>query len=178
VDAAHLWVCRLNAAHAVDTLYAEQTAASRRALRAIAGFEALKGLVALAASLGLLSLLHHDLHHLALSLIGHLGLDPGAPFPALLLRDVDKLLAADRGSLLLAAGAYVTLRWAEAYGLWKQRRWGEWLGALSGALYLPFELRHMLHRPTLATALVIAANLAVVGFLAWLLWRQRGAPAA
>ncbi len=150
-----------------------QSDASRRTLRVIAGFEAVKGFIALAAGLGLLSLLHHDLHHLALSLIGHLRLDPDALYPAMFLRDVDKLLAADRGPLLLAACAYVTVRFSEAYGLWHQRPWGEWLGALSGALYLPFELRHMILRPTLATASVIAANLAVVAFLAWLLWRQR-----
>lgn len=161
--------------HATDAV---QSAASRRTLRIIAGFEALKGLIALAAGLGLLSLLHHDLHHLALSLIGHLGLEPGAQYPALILRDVDKLLAADLGPLLLAACGYVTVRFFEAYGLWQQRSWGEWLGALSGALYLPFELRHMMLRPTFATAAVIAANLAVVGFLAWLLWRQRSARVA
>lgn len=49
----------------------------RRALRAIVGFEALKGVVALTACLGFLSLLHHDLHPVAASLIGHVGLDPG-----------------------------------------------------------------------------------------------------
>lgn len=158
--------------HANDSM---QSAASRQALRVIAGFEAFKGLLALAAGLGLLSLLHHDLHHLALSLIGHLGLDPGAPYPALILRDVDKLLTADLAPLLFVAGGYVTVRFFEAYGLWHQRTWGEWLGALSGALYLPFELRHMILQPTFATAAVIATNLAVVGFLAWLLWRQRRA---
>ena len=49
---------------------------------------------------------------------------------------------------------------------------GEWLGALSGALYLPFEMRHTVHRPTLATAVVSAANVAVC-FLSWQLWRRR-----
>ena len=161
--------------HATDPA---QSAANRRMLRVIAAFEAFKGLIALAASLGLLSLLHHDLHHLALSLIGHLGLDPGAQYPAMILHDVDKLLGADLGPLLLAACGYVMVRFFEAYGLWHQRTWGEWLGALSGALYLPFELRHMILRPTFATAAVIAANLAVVAFLAWLLWRQRSARVA
>ena len=61
----------------------------------------------------------------------------------------------------------------EAYGLWKGYAWGEWLGALSGALYVPFEMRHMVHQPTLATAVVMAANVAVVGFLSWQLWRRR-----
>jgi uncharacterized membrane protein (DUF2068 family) len=152
--------------------------ARRRALRAIAGFEAVKGIVALAASLGFLSLLHHDLHQIAASLIGHVGLDPGAHYPSIILHDVDQLLDVDRRSLMLAAGAYVLVRLSEAYGLWNQRLWGQWLGALSGALYVPFELQHLIHRPTVATASVMIVNLAVVGFLAWQLWQRRRASSA
>jgi uncharacterized membrane protein (DUF2068 family) len=147
--------------------------ATGRALRAIASFEALKGGVALAAGLGLLSLLHQDLHRIAVSLIGHVGLDPGAHYPAMVLREVDQLRDARLSSLLLAVGAYALVRLTEAYGLWHGRSWGEWLGALSGALYVPFEVRHLMHRPTALAAAVLAVNLAVVGFLAWQLWRQR-----
>lgn len=67
----------------------------------------------------------------------------------------------------------MTVRFLEAYGLWTQRPWGEWLGALSGALYVPFELRHFLHSPGWATAAVMTANVVVVSFLGWQLWRRR-----
>lgn len=146
--------------------------ASRRALRTIAGFEAFKGLVALAASMGFLSLLHRDLHHIATSLIGQIGLDPGGHYPAIILNDIGRLRGADVRSLLLAAAAYVLLRFLEAYGLWHERAWGEWLGALSGALYIPFELQHLIHKPTLAAAAAMTVNVVVVGYLAWRL-RQR-----
>jgi uncharacterized membrane protein (DUF2068 family) len=155
---------------------ASSASARTRALRAIATFEAVKGVVALAASLGFLSLLHRDLHQIAASLIGHIGLSPGARYPALVLRDVDQLVDADLRPLMLAASAYVLVRFLEAYGLWHERHWGEWLGAASAAMYVPFEVWHLIHRPTLATAVVIALNLAVVGFLGWQLWsRRRGA---
>lgn len=147
--------------------------ASRRAVRAIASFEAIKGVVALAACLGLLSLLHHDLHRIATSLIGHIGLDPGDRYPAMVLDHVDQLLGARLRPLLLAAAAYIGVRFVEAYGLWHERSWAEWLGALSGALYIPFEARHLIHEPTLATAVVITVNLVVVGFLAWRLRQRR-----
>ena len=164
-----------DAEHNASTLAAAIThgAPKRRALRAIAGFEALKGLLALAAGLGLLGLLHRDLHHMALVLISHVGMDPGGRYPALLLHAADVLGDANLRSLLLVAVLYVAVRWAEAWGLWNGHRWGEWLGALSGALYVPFELRHLLHKPGLSAALVLALNLAVVGFLAWQLWRER-----
>lgn len=154
-----------------------QPAVPSPALRAIAGFEALKGVVALAAVLGFLSLLHQDLHHIAASLIGHVGLDPGARYPAIILKDIDQLLSANRRTLLLTVAAYVFVRLLEAYGLWNERRWGEWLGALSGALYVPFEIRHLIHSPSIATAAVVVINMAVVGYLAWQL-RQRGGPSA
>jgi uncharacterized membrane protein (DUF2068 family) len=148
-------------------------ALQRRTLRAIAAVEAIKGCVAIAASLGLLSLVHHDLHHLAVLLIGHIGLDPGAHYPALILQDLDSLAHVRLTSLLGLAALYATVRFAEAVGLWHERPWGEWLGALSGALYVPFELRHWLHAPTPLGAAVIAVNLAVVGFLGWQLRRRR-----
>jgi uncharacterized membrane protein (DUF2068 family) len=75
--------------------------------------------------------------------------------------------------LVLLAMAYVVLRFFEAYGLWYQRTWGQWLGALSGALYIPFEVWHMMRGPTLAGIVVFVSNLLVVGYLAFLVWRER-----
>jgi uncharacterized membrane protein (DUF2068 family) len=146
--------------------------AAQRALRTIAGFEAFKGLLAVAAGFGLLSALHGDLRAMAVSLIGHVGLNPGDRYPAMLLHDMDPLLHTSVGSLLLATCGYAVVRFSEAYGLWRNRIWGEWLGALSGALYLPFELWHLVHNPNVRSLLVIAANLLVVGFLGWQLWRS------
>ncbi|WP_108016595.1 DUF2127 domain-containing protein [Acidovorax sp. CF316] len=145
----------------------------RQALRAIAAFEALKGFAALAASLGFVGLLPHDLHHIVASLIGHIGLAPGDRYPAMVLTDIDHLMGTNLKPLLLAAAAYVLVRFAEAYGLWQDRWWGEWLGALSGALYIPFELWHFAHRPSVASAAVALANMAIVGFLGQQLWRRR-----
>ncbi len=152
-----------------------QAATRRRALRAIAAFETLKGVTALTAGVGLLGLLHHDLHRLAAALIGHIGLDPGSHYPALFLRDVDVLRDANLRSLMLACAGYVLARGLEAYGLWNDRVWGPWLGALSGLLYVPFELRHVVLRPSVFGALVVAINLAIVAFLARQVWRDRRA---
>jgi len=159
--------------HAVHGFH---TLAQRRALRTIALFEAIKGAVALAASLGLLSLLHRDLHQLAEVLISHFGLQPGGRYPSLILHEADVLQNASLRSLVLLAAGYVVLRFAEAYGLWTGRIWAQWLGALSGALYVPFELWHFLYRPGVAGAAVLAINLLVIGFLALQLWRERSQP--
>lgn len=147
--------------------------AARRTLRAIAVYEAVKGFAALAAMLGLVDLAHHDVRRLAIELIGRFKLDPLAHYPSLLLHYADVLSTAQLMPVFLLGTGYVVLRMAEAYGLWFGRTWGEELGAISGALYIPFEGRHLWERPSVVTALVLAGNAFLVGFLVWVLWRRR-----
>ncbi len=134
-------------------------------------------MLAAAAAVGVLGWLHQDLHHIVAALIGHIGLQPGDRYPALLLSSMDELLGADRRLLMLGASAYVLVRCVEAYGLWMARSWGVWLGAVSGALYVPFELWHLMHQPTAWSVLVVLGNLALVGFLVRQLRRRALAPA-
>ncbi|HSQ05589.1 MAG TPA: DUF2127 domain-containing protein [Burkholderiales bacterium] len=142
-------------------------------LRAIALFEAIKGVSALAALIGVLDLMHHDVRHLAIELIGHFGLNPDARYPSILLHYADLLPHANVQSLVILALAYITARLLESYGLWNDRAWGEWLGALSGGIYVPFEVVHLMHRPSVITEVVLAANVFVVSFLLNRLWRRR-----
>ena len=145
--------------------------ARRHALHAIALFEAIKGLAALAASIGLLELLHHDVHHLALALLWRFHLDPLTHYPEL-LHYADLLTGVNLRTMAPVAAAYISVRLLEAYGLWKEKIWGEWLAALSGALYIPFEVAHLMHSTTLVNAGVLLANVLMVGFLGFQLWRR------
>lgn len=147
--------------------------ARRRTLRAIAIFEAVKGIAALALMVGVLDLIHHDIRHLAMELIGHFGLNSDAHYPAILLQYATMLSDINPASLVLLGVVYITVRLSEAYGLWNDRAWAEWLAALSGALYIPFELHHLLYRPALINAAVLASNAFVVGFMTYQLWRRR-----
>jgi uncharacterized membrane protein (DUF2068 family) len=147
--------------------------ARRRALHAIAMFEAFKGFAALAAALGFLGLLHRDIHQLALALLWRFHLPPDQRLPTLLLHYADLLSAINLRTLAPVAVAYITLRFCEAWGLWKEKSWAEWLGTLSGALYIPLELGHLLHRTTLINAAVLLANILMVGFLGFQLWNRR-----
>ncbi|MGI4847535.1 MAG: DUF2127 domain-containing protein [Janthinobacterium lividum] len=147
--------------------------ARRRTLRLIAAFEAFKGLAVFAASIGLLGLLHHDGRRLARELIAHLGMEPTAHYPAILLHFADLIENANLRNLVVLACGYVVVRLVEAVGLWRNAAWAEWLGALSGALYIPFEIRHLLHKPSLAAAAVFVSNIVVIAFLGYQLWRRR-----
>ena len=145
-------------------------------LRAIALFEAAKGLAAITASIGLLSLVHHDVRALAFALIGHFHLDPQAHYPQVLLDFAAALANTNLRQAVLLAWAHAALRFAEAYGLWQDRAWAEWLAALSGGVYLPLELSHLVQHTTAINALVLAGNLLVVAYMALRLWRRRSAP--
>jgi uncharacterized membrane protein (DUF2068 family) len=159
---------------ALSAVNKEHPDARRRALHAIALFEAVKGFAALFASIGLLSLLQQDsdIRGLALALLWHFHLDPSTRYPELLLHYADLLSAINLRTMAPVAVAYIVIRLAEAYGLWKEKGWAEWLGALSGALYIPLEIAHLVHRPTLTNAGVLLANILVVAFLGFQLWKR------
>lgn len=145
---------------------------SRRTLRAIAVFEATKGVAALAMLAGVIDLMHHDIRHLALELIGHFGWSPNYHYSEIILHYADMLPGANMQQLALLASAYASIRLLEAYGLWNDQAWSEWLGALSGGIYIPIELSHFLHRPSAINVAVLAGNIFLVGFLVHRL-RQR-----
>ncbi|WP_370681939.1 DUF2127 domain-containing protein [Comamonas sp. GB3 AK4-5] len=151
------------------------TAALRQAVRSVAIFEALKGLLAICAMFGLLRLLHHDLHHLALEWVDHLGLSSHPGFAALLLQSADRLNTTPVHTLVLLGSAYTAARWLEAWGLWRDKAWGEWLGVLSCGLYLPLEIAHLLHKPSWQAGLVLLVNLCLIAVLALRLRQRRRA---
>ena len=144
-----------------------------KALHAIALFEGVKGIAAITASFGLLSLAHHDVRAMAYALIGHFHLDPDAHYPRILLNDATLLANANLRQAVLLAWAYASIRLTEGSGLWKDRAWAEWLAAVSGAVYLPLELSHLVAHTTFTNGMVLAGNIAVVAYMVVRLWRRR-----
>ncbi len=146
---------------------------SRRALRLVALMEAVKGFIVFGAGFGMLALLHRDVRHIAESLVTHLHIDPDRHFAGIFLNAAAHVTDARLWGLAALALAYSALRWAEAWGLWFQRRWGEWLGAASGAIYAPVEVYELLDKPSAIKAGTLALNLIVIAYLLWSLWRER-----
>ena len=79
----------------------------------------------------------------------------------------------DLWAVAVGALAYSTLRFFEAYGLWRERAWAEWLALISGAIYLPFEIFELARRPDWVRLLIFLVNLAVVLYMAFLRWQAR-----
>lgn len=148
-------------------------AAGRGAVRAVAVLEAAKGLVVLLAGLGLLALVHRDVQEFAERLVAHAHLNPASRYPRIFLDFAGKVT--DTRLMLLAAGAlgYSLVRFAEAYGLWRERAWAEWLAAGAGAIYLPFEVLEFLERRSWPGAAVFAVNLLIVAIMLHAISRRR-----
>ena len=67
--------------------------------------------------------------------------------------------------LILTAAAYCIVEGIEAFGLWKERRWAEYLTALATAGLLPLEVHELIERITVFRVLALGVNVAI---LVWL----------
>lgn len=144
-------------------------AGNRRGLKTVAALEGIKGLLVLLAGFGAFALIHRDAQALAESLVRHSHLNPAHHIPRVFLEAAAHLTDARLWMLSAGALAYAGVRLAESWGLWHARAWAEWLGALSGAIYIPFEVISLLARPTALKISALLVNVAVVSFLAILI---------
>ncbi|HUJ00006.1 MAG TPA: DUF2127 domain-containing protein [Usitatibacter sp.] len=135
--------------------------------------EATKGAVVVLAGFGVLSLIHRDAQHVADVIVHHLHLNPAKHYPRIFLHLAEHLTDARLWLLVAGASAYSAVRFVEAYGLWRQRWWAEGFAALSGAIYMPFEIWRLAHGGTLVPAIALAINAAVVAFMVYALLSRR-----
>ena len=146
---------------------------AHKALRPIAIFEAFKGAIVLIAGFGLLSFLGRDNEEFAQQIIRHLQLNPAKHYPQIFITAMSRLNDSHLMAIAGFAALYAIIRFAEAYGLWYERRWAEWLAALSGGVYIPIEIYELMHRVTWLRAGALIINLIVVAYMVWLLTESR-----
>jgi len=146
---------------------------SPRGEQLVAVFEALKGLLVLLVGFGLLSVVNQDLAQVAEELVGHFHLNPASHYPRIFLELALRASDLRLWVLALFAFAYASLRMAEAYGLWRGRRWAEWLAVASGALYVPIEIYELFSCLSWIKAATLTANLVIVAYMTCVLWRSR-----
>ena len=144
-----------------------------RALRTIALFEAVKGLLALAAGGGIISLRHTDLNAATVTFLLRHGLDPEQHYARMFIESVARATNHDVGLIATLAFTYALIRLVEGYGLWQGKHWAEWFAVISAGIYLPLEFQHLFRHATLLTAAVIVLNIVLILYLARLLNRQR-----
>ena len=127
----------------------------------------------LVVGFGLLSFLGQDTALFAERLVSRLHLNAAHHYPRVFIHAMADLTNTRLWLIAGFSAIYAAVRFAEAYGLWHERRWAEWLAALSGAVYIPIELYELAERITWLRFAALAINVAIVSYMVWLLTESR-----
>ena len=143
-------------------------------LRTVSLVEIFKGFAALLIAYLVSHAIRHDydFEDLAERILERLHISIDHSWTQHILNWADKLSDMHPATILAIAAAYATLRFAEGYGLWKQRAWAEWLAIISGALYIPLEVQRLIHHPTAIHWTILLVNLLVVLYIGWVRWDE------
>lgn len=138
---------------------------SVKGIRAIAVFEIVKGFLGLAVGIALTFLLHRDLEATAERLLDVLHIDASGHFAQMFVEKASRINESNIFIFIILAFLYTVIRLAEGYGLWLLKPWAEWLAIISGAIYLPFEIYEIFHKPSLVKFAVLLGNILIVIYL-------------
>jgi hypothetical protein len=112
-----------------------------------------------------------DLHDLFYAIVGAIHGVTGGPTTETgggFVHQIDDLLSFPPGRLHLigvALAAYAVLAAVEAVGLWRQRRWAEYLTLIATSALLPLEVYELVRGITALKVVALVVNLAVVVYL-------------
>jgi uncharacterized membrane protein (DUF2068 family) len=143
--------------------------AQKSLLRAVATLEFVKGIFVLLIGICAILLVRKDAWVMAESLLALLHINTDRHVAQVFLDFADNLTDTRLWAAARLAFVYSALRFAEGYGLWKERTWAEWIAFLSGTLLFPLEIRELLRGITVVRSLLFAVNIGVVSYMFFLL---------
>ena len=114
---------------------------------------------------GIFSMRHKDIWGVTESFLEIFHVNPYHHYVGVFINLVYRLSDMHLWKIALMAAIYVTLRFVEAYGLWRIRPWAEWLAIASGSIYVPFEVEDLLRRPDYVRFLIIVINVGIVLYM-------------
>ena len=143
-------------------------------LRTVAVFEALKGVLALASAYVLIVMIQRDVdfEDAAEHILFSLHINPSHHWTQEFLHAANKISDLNFAMIAAIAITYAALRFAEGYGLWRQRAWAEWLAIVSGCAYIPFEIYKVIRRPNQLHWAILGINILVVLYICWVRWDE------
>src|SRR5579864_3160021 len=104
----------------------------QRVLQTVAVFEFLKGVFVVLMGICALLLVHRDAWLIAESLLALLHISTDRHSAQIFLDFADNVTDSRLWAAAQLAFVYTALRFVEAYGLWHQRTWAEWVAFGSG----------------------------------------------
>ena len=134
-------------------------------IRLIALFKLLKTILFIAVGIGAFKLLYGDAAAMLERWVTALGLDPGNQF---IERALDKAAGLTPNKIKgvgVGSFIYAALFLTEGIGLWRYRKWAEWLTVIATSSLIPFEIYELARRLTLPRVGALVVNVAVVVYL-------------
>ena len=144
-----------------------------RGLLLIGLFKLSKSIFFFGVGMGALHFLHKDLGDVVVRVATALKFDPESRFVSLMLDKVDLIDAHRLRQISVATFAYSALALTEGVGLMMAKVWAEYLTLLLTASFLPWEVFELARRPNWFRLGLLLINLAVLGYLVWLLQRKK-----
>ena len=140
-----------------------------KGVRTVATVEFTKGVIVVLVGLGALSMRHKDFWGLAESFLHFFNLHSHHHhFVGVFIALVSKVHDVRLWKIAVILSIYAILRFVEAFGLWYAFPWAEWMAAITGAVYIPFEVTDLIHRVTWFRVAVLVVNAGVVLYMLYL----------
>ncbi len=147
-------------------------------LVAIAVFKLFKGGTLIALGLGAFRLLNPVTVHRLVNWLLHFSLTTGQRFIDRAIDLLSKLTRGHAAALGLGAILYGSLFMVEGIGLWKGKRWAEYLTVIATSTLIPFEVYELTRRLTMVRVSALVVNVVAVIYLVYRLRHPREANAA
>lgn len=146
-----------------------------RYLKLIALFKIAKGLLLLTLGCSLLFVNGHSgwLDRISDWADAEILLGHSRPVTFLLNKLQDALAGGQLRATAFLALFYCAVLFTEGIGVYLQKRWAELLMIFATATLIPFEVRHIWHRPSPAAFIILLANCFIVWFLYRVLKRDQ-----
>ena len=144
-----------------------------RGLLLIGLFKLGKAILFFSLGVGAIHLLHKDIGDEVMRLATALKFDPESKFVTILLDKADLIDAHRLKQISLATFAYSALALTEGVGLMLEKVWAEYLTLCLTVSFLPWELYELARQPNWFRLSLLLINLAVLGYLVWLLRRKK-----
>jgi len=132
--------------------------------------------VLIVTGIGILKLMHMDVARELDHWVAMLGLDPGSRYVSQAIQKATNLSPHRIRELGLVSFVYAGLFLTEGIGLWLLKRWAEWFTVIITSSLLPLEIYEIYRHPTAIKIVVLAINVAIVGYLLYRIAKEPGRP--
>jgi uncharacterized membrane protein (DUF2068 family) len=146
----------------------------RAILRLIAVEKLVKAILLILLGVGALRMVHRDLPKLTLEVVRWVHVDANNQIVHQAIARVARIDARRLREIGVGSFLYAALFLVEGVGLWRDKRWAEYLTVISTSLLIPVEVVEIIRRLTAARIIVLLINIGIVIYLIVRLRQKHG----